>query len=118
MNDSAGNTASWKEWLAAYVDAYESLPGPVGGGCPNCGAGTLNLVFTGLVEDRVGYASFWCSTCLFGIHLSRVAVPDGVPMDSVYTPVQERSADIPNYTVVREGTDADDDDGDVESFRF
>lgn len=116
MNDTTENKASWKDWLAAYVRAYELLPDSSPGVCPNCGARTLNLAFTGLVRDRVGYASFWCSTCMFGIHLSRVAVPDDVPMDSVYTPERDRSVTIPNYKVVPEGIDDDGDD--VESFQF
>lgn len=117
MSDTTENRASWRDWLAAYVRTYESLPDSSAEACPNCGARTLNLAFTGLVPDRVGYASFWCSTCLFGIHLSRVPVPDDVPMDSVYTPESDRSATVPNYKVVPQSID-DDDDDDVESFQF
>lgn len=113
MNDIAESRASWKDWLAAYVRAYELLPDSSSDACPNCGARTLNLAFTGLVADRVGYASFWCSTCLFGIHLSRVPVPDDAPMDSVYAPERDRNVTVPDYTVVPESVDDDD-----ESFRF
>lgn len=111
------NTASWRQWLSAYSRVYDLLPEPSDEACPNCGAHTLMLAFTGLPRDRVGYASFWCSTCMFGIHLSRVPVPDDVPMDSIYVPESERNVRIPNYRVVRQDAD-DDDDEDVESFQF
>lgn len=103
--------------VSTYARAYELLPGaPEDAACPNCGARTLNLAFTGLVRDRVGYASFWCSTCLYGIHLSRVAVPDGVPMESIEVPPHERTRKVPNYRLVPE--DTGDSDGDVEAFQF
>ena len=117
VDDVSGNTASWSEWISAYARAYDILPeSAADAGCPNCGARTLGLAFTGLVQDRVGYASFWCSTCLFGIHLSRVVVPDGVPMESIDTPPGERTRQIPNYRIVPE--EADNSGEDVESFQF
>lgn len=118
VNEMTENTASWHQWLSAYSRAYDLLPETSDEVCPNCGARSLNLAFTGLPRDRVGYASFWCGTCMFGIHLSRVPVPDDVPMDSVYTAPSERHVQIPNYRVVPQGADDDDDDEDVESFQF
>ncbi|WP_329176472.1 hypothetical protein [Streptomyces sp. NBC_01477] len=112
------NRASWHEWLSAYTRAYDALPASNADVCPNCASAALHLAFTGLPRDRVGYASFWCSACQFGIHLSRVPVPDDVPMDSVYTPAHDRSAHIPNYTVVAQDAEDDGDDDDVESFQF
>jgi hypothetical protein len=94
-------TASWGSWVAAYEQHYEALPGTADHtGCPNCGAERLRLVFTGLAGERVGYATFWCDGCLVGIHLSRCPVPDGVPMDSIHTPVEQRAIRIPNYTML------------------
>jgi hypothetical protein len=111
--------APWNEWLAAYQRVYDALPGSSDVRCPNCGASALRLVFTGLRQDRLGYASFWCDSCLFGIHLSRTFVPDGVDMESVYTRRGERMTQIPNYTVVQEReSEEEDDDGDTESFQF
>ena len=94
-------TASWGAWLSAYELCYKALPTPPeDSACPNCGAERLRLAFTGLEEERVGYATFWCDGCLVGIHLSRCPVPDGVPMDSIHTPVDQRSVRIPNYTLI------------------
>lgn len=111
------NTTRWRDWLSAYEVAYEGLPEKMSIPCPNCGSDTLNLAFTGLPRDRVGYGSFWCSTCMFGIHLSRCPVPDGVPMDSIYTPPEERMTHIPNYKLVPPDAD-DDEDDDVVDIQF
>ncbi|WP_328468212.1 hypothetical protein [Streptomyces sp. NBC_00448] len=93
--------ASWGDWMAAFQQRYDRLPRTAPDArCPNCGARELNLTFCGLPADRVGYASFWCDGCLTGIHLSRCAVPDDVPMDSVHTPVEQRTAHTPNYVLV------------------
>lgn len=93
-------TASWGAWMSAYEKHCASLPAPADTSCPSCGATGLRLAFSGSAEVRVGYASFWCDACLVGVHLSRCAVPDGVPMDSVHTPVEERAVRIPDYTLV------------------
>jgi hypothetical protein len=94
-------TASWGAWLSAFERHYATLPASPGpGDCPNCGTPALRLTFTGVEEERVGYAAFWCDGCLFGIHLSRCRVPEGVPMDSIHTPVERRSVRIPNYTLL------------------
>jgi len=107
-----GPRASWRAWLVAYElyrDALPGLPGPrTGNACPNCGAAALRLAFTGLAQERVGYAAFWCDRCLVGIHLSRCPLPEGVPVDSIHTPVEQRSVRIPNYTLLwpeEDGTD-------------
>jgi hypothetical protein len=93
--------ASWGDWMAAYEQHYDRLPHAAPDvRCPNCGAPKLNLTFCGLPTDRVGYASFWCDNCLTGIHLSRCPVPDGVPMESIHTPVEQRVAHTPHHTLV------------------
>lgn len=94
-------TASWQGWMAAFQQHYDRLPDTAPDvRCPNCGARKLSLAFQGLFPDRVGYASFWCETCLTGIHLSRCLVPEDVPMDSVHTPVDQRTTRVPNYTLI------------------
>jgi hypothetical protein len=94
-------TARWDAWLSAYEQHCTALPESAKRvGCPNCGAERLRLAFTGVAEQRVGYASFWCDGCLVGIHLSRCPAPEGVPIDSIHTPVEERSVRVPNYTLL------------------
>ncbi|SDO40094.1 hypothetical protein [Actinacidiphila guanduensis] len=87
--------------MSAYERCWKELPDPAPHvHCPSCGAAGLHLVFCGLPADRVGYASFWCGTCLTGLHLSRCPVPDGVPMESIDTPVEQRAVRVPNYTLL------------------
>jgi hypothetical protein len=93
-------TASREDWLDAYEDLYESLPADPHRACPNCGRDALRIAFTGNVDTRIGYGSCWCDNCLFGIHLSRVAIPPDVevlPMDQT---LEERRQHVPNYTLV------------------
>lgn len=100
-SDMRALTAGWGDWLSVFEQHYKALPAAAeGGGCPNCGERQLRLTFTGLEEERIGYAAFWCDGCLFGIHLSRCEVPEGVPMESLHTPVEQRSVRVPNYTLL------------------
>ena len=94
-------TASWGAWMGAFERCYKELPVTAPHvQCPDCGAAGLRLTFCGPEEDRVGYASFWCDACLTGVHLSRCPVPDGVPMESIGTPVEQRAVRVPNYSLV------------------
>ena len=107
--------ASWKDWLDAYEQVYEALPSESHVLCPRCGQDTLRLVFTGNDNSqRTGYASFWCDSCLFGIHLSRCLVPEGVPILSIDLPREDRAIIVPNYTIIPPETiDTDDVDSEV-----
>jgi len=94
-------TASWGVWLEAYEQHRKALPEQEAHRpCPSCGADELRLTYTGLPQERVGYAAFWCDGCLVGIHLSRCPVPDGVAMESLETPVEQRAVRVPNYTLL------------------
>ncbi|MEV4831050.1 hypothetical protein AB0K25_22365 [Micromonospora sp. NPDC049257] len=92
--------ASFDEWLDAYDVVYRALPAPSDLPCPNCGHQTLRLAFTAPPGTRHGYASFWCDTCLEGIHLSRAPIPDGVTALSLDLPAGERTRGIPNYRLI------------------
>jgi hypothetical protein len=100
-------TASWGAWVAAYERHCKALPERAGHvRCPNCGCLDLRLTFTGLPKERTGYAAFWCDGCLVGIHLSRRTVPEGAPMESLETPVEQRAVKVPNYTLLWPDEDA------------
>lgn len=92
--------ATFDEWLDAYDIVYRTLPTTSDLRCPNCGHRTLHLVLTGPPGSGFGYASFWCNTCLEGIHLSRAPVPDGVRVLPLDLPAEERNRSIPNYRLV------------------
>ncbi|SCF06868.1 hypothetical protein GA0070607_5138 [Micromonospora coriariae] len=92
--------ATFDEWLDAYDVVYRTLPVTSDLRCPNCGHRTLRLVFTGPRGSGYGYASFWCDTCLEGIHLSRVPIPDGVAARPLDAPAEDRNRGIPDYRIV------------------
>ncbi|SCG40975.1 hypothetical protein [Micromonospora humi] len=92
--------ATFESWLGAYEAVYRTLPATSDLQCPNCGHRTLRVVFTGPTGADYGYVSFWCDTCLEGIHLSRAPVPAGVIARSIDAPAEERNRGIPNYRLV------------------
>jgi hypothetical protein len=92
--------ATFDDWLTAYGDVYDAIPGDAGLACPNCGHRTLRLVFTGDRDRAIGYGHFWCDTCLFGIGISRAPIPDGAVVQDIHLLREEREPRIPNYTLV------------------
>lgn len=92
--------ADFEAWLDAYDAVYKSLAKIGSYSCPNCASKTLRLVFTGPPNLDVGYASFWCDSCLEGIHISRALIPDGAVVRSTEVPQEERSPHVPEYRIV------------------
>jgi hypothetical protein len=87
---------SYRDWQRAYGDVDDALPAQAAVACPHCGHRTLRLEFVGDPDDRIGYAEFWCDNCHFGIHVSRTAVPDGVQMHLIETPVDDLMGERPS----------------------
>jgi hypothetical protein len=92
--------ATHDQWLDAYETCYGQLPGVLQVPCPHCGNPTLRLVFTGHPETMVGYASFWCDTCLNGIGISRAPIPEGAVMQDIRDAPEDRTPKVPNYRLV------------------
>ncbi|NDI35097.1 hypothetical protein [Chengkuizengella sediminis] len=44
--------------------------------CPECQKETVDFQYVGDTETRIGYLEIWCDSCLKGIHISRVRVPE------------------------------------------
>jgi hypothetical protein len=93
-------TATYDQWLAAYSDVYDAVPGVADVACPNCGHRTLRLVFTGDIDRGVGYGHFWCDTCLKGIGISRAPLPIGATVQDIHLPREDREPKIPNFQLV------------------
>ncbi|GAB1689449.1 hypothetical protein KRM28CT15_12520 [Krasilnikovia sp. M28-CT-15] len=93
--------ATYDDWLDAYSAAYDAAPGPFSLLCPNCGRQSLRLVFTGDLERMVGYAHFWCDSCLQGIGVSRTSIPDEAVVQDIHQPREDRQPRIPNYLLVQ-----------------
>lgn len=92
--------ATYDQWLAAYSAAYDSIPRDSALSCPNCANQTLRLVFTGDPDRMIGYAHFWCDTCLEGIGVSRAPIPEGAIMQNIHDPRQVRVPKIPDFRLV------------------
>ena len=93
--------ATYDQWLDAFSAAYDLVPGPPAGACPNCGAHQLRLVFTGDLDRMVGYAHFWCDHCMQGIGISRTSIPDDAVIQDIRRPREQREPRIPDYSLVR-----------------
>ena len=92
--------ATFDDWADAYNEVYDAIPADADVACPNCGHHTLRLVFTGDLERYVGYGMFWCDTCLLGISLCRVFIPDGAVVRDIHLDREDRMPAIPNFRLV------------------
>lgn len=91
---------SYDDWAQAFDEVYKALPDRAHVPCPNCGKDSLRIEFIGDPDERIGYSEFWCANCNFGIHVSRIDIPDNVSMHPFGTPEEELSKIIPEYTAI------------------
>jgi len=61
------------EWVRAYARIVDGTPAS----CPNCRGSTVRLLLVARKDTRMGYGFIWCETCLEGMHISRLGVPEG-----------------------------------------
>ncbi|RAO47822.1 hypothetical protein GAR06_01817 [Micromonospora saelicesensis] len=92
--------ATFDEWLTAYDAVFRALPAASDLACPNCGQRNLRIVFTARPAANAGYVSFWCDTCMEGIHVCRAPIPDGVTARPADKPTEERNPRVPDYRLV------------------
>jgi hypothetical protein len=85
----------WEAWVDALERVIAALPDKIDVACPSHGDGTVQLLYTGDPEDRIGYATVWCDTCHEGIASGRAKVPPGVEMVPFGASREERAARIP-----------------------
>jgi hypothetical protein len=95
-----GNGATWEEWATAYEAAQRVLPHAADVACPHCATRTLRIAFMAWPDQHQGVGFFWCDTCLFGIGLSRAAIPPGTRPLPFGLAEDELRPYIPNYTLV------------------
>ena len=86
------------EWLTIAGKAGSELLA-----CPSCDKKYLDFRFVGNEENRIGYLDVWCKNCLRGIHVSRVKIPQEIPMLNLEGPLDVISKEIPNFTQVTPG---------------
>lgn len=80
--------ARHRAWQKAWCAVYPAIPGDSHTPCPNCGSDALRIVFA-----DVGYAAFWCDTCLEGISVCRAVAPEGAAVRD--------NKEIPNFRLAR-----------------
>lgn len=96
----SARSSNWHTWLDVYERVYCDLQELPKVACPNCQSTSLKLVFTSWKGGDIGYASFWCEECLFGISLSRVNIPAGAQIRVSDGTSIVGELVIPNYEVV------------------
>lgn len=72
--------ATWQQALARLADQEAKVDTIA---CLDCGQLRLQVRYIVNPDTRVGYALFWCSSCLHGISVSRVRAPNGLPTWSI-----------------------------------
>jgi hypothetical protein len=95
----SGTPASSAAWMDAFADITDNYASLSTIHCPNCGAETLRVRFIGARDVRAASGYLWCDTCLTGIVLSRMGVPDGADIIPFDMPGEERPP-MPDYALV------------------
>jgi len=91
--------ALFKQWL--YL--IDKLNQDCKSECPCCGKAAIDFQYVADTTDKIGYLDIWCGACLKGIHISRVRVPEGMPLLDIASPSGIIAARIPNFTWVLPG---------------
>lgn len=70
--------------------------------CPRCNEKNLTYryILYGEVRERLGTLDIWCDSCLFGIHISRVGIPEDVDYLTFNLDDNIIKETIPNFTWV------------------
>ena len=85
----------YKNWLKLVSNISENENNV----CPNCGSRKIDYQYIGDLATKVGYLDVWCNNCTYGIHVSRVRIPEGVNILS-FDDNEGISKRIPNFKQV------------------
>jgi hypothetical protein len=86
----------FKKWLHLGENLIKGQPII----CPTCNKATIDFQYVGDPTKKVGYLDIWCSSCLNGIHISRVRIPDNVSLLNIGDNSGKISSRIPHYTQI------------------
>jgi len=84
-----------KMWFKLAGVIADNLP-TVSQDCPACGQPKIDFQYVGEKKAMRGFLCIWCTSCLHGIHISGVRIPDHadfLPKDQVEL-IKKR---IPNF---------------------
>jgi hypothetical protein len=90
----------FKQWLDLAIVIVDNISNVPALPCPKCKKESIAFQYVGDPQTRVGYLDIWCNSCLHGIHISRVLVPQKASMLPFETQIDEISKYIPNFTQV------------------
>jgi len=89
----------FSDWLNLYKKVQASPVTQVMR-CPECGNDAVDFQYVGDRAARRGYLDLWCRHCGKGVHLSRVAIPEGANIIDFDAPEDVLTARIPNFEQV------------------
>ncbi|MHC5215482.1 hypothetical protein ACYSNR_02370 [Enterococcus sp. LJL128] len=74
---------NFRAWVhtAAVLPDYVSCLSELS--CPSCEGRTLDYLYVGDQKSRIGYSLVWCSSCNKGIQISRLLIPEEIPLDKI-----------------------------------
>jgi hypothetical protein len=86
----------YRDWLKiiSKFDGKEELT------CPDCRAMSINYQFVGDCKTMIGHLYLWCNSCLHGIHISRVIIPNGVEVLPFDVSEKILSKKVPKYKLI------------------
>ena len=89
----------YDEWMEIAIKILDEsfVDGEVT--CPECGKNHIDYRFVANLKKNTGYLSIWCNSCLNGIQVSRVKVPDISRKVDMYDD-ESLKKEIPNFKLV------------------
>lgn len=84
----------FKLWLNLSVRIQENKVDLL---CPKCNKKDVDYIYVGDINSRIGFMEVWCNSCLHGIHISRVKIPDGSKMFSFDISNSELKKNVPKF---------------------
>lgn len=99
-------SAPYRAWRPVLVRVLADPSSVADAACPTCGEKTLHLLFAGDVEERIGFATLWCTTSGDGVISGRMRIPARQEM----VPWDEHSRRITPFTVIAPDFDEPPDD--------
>jgi hypothetical protein len=88
----------YKKWLHIAGNIAGCPQGAKMAVCPHCATYHVGFQYFGDPDSRMGFLRVWCNNCLYGIVVSRVAIPPDAPMHSWRDPMPEGL--VPEYFIV------------------
>lgn len=65
--------------------------------CPKCNKKDIDHIYVGDINSRLGFMEVWCNSCLHGIHISRVKIPNDMEMLSFEITGNEFDNRVPKF---------------------